>query len=194
MSSRHTPPYLPLVQVLEKFRDILAGFEANGVDPLYVLIGSFVSQPLSRSLGGRETIEAAFTALGDAIALFPRQASNAKFLFVPGTLQIDAPSHVSFHRNDHSCRMNTCNAGPMDAGSSVALPRRPIPQQLTRALRERVKHVTFASNPCRIRCFTQEIVLFREDLLKKMQQHLAIPLILDDPLGAVRCMCPPRSD
>lgn len=97
------PPSL-LMQVLEKFRDILAGFEANGVDPLYVLIGSFVSQPLSRSLGGRETIEAAFTALGDAIALFPRQASNAKFLFVPGTLQIDALRPDSFHHrnNNHS--------------------------------------------------------------------------------------------
>jgi len=71
-------------KVLEKFRDILAGFEANGVNPLYVLIGSFVSQPLSRSLGGRETIEAAFTTLGDTIAQFPRQASKAKFLFVPG--------------------------------------------------------------------------------------------------------------
>lgn len=163
-----------------------------------MLIGSFVSQPLSRSLGGRETIEAAFTALGDAIALYPRQASNAKFLFVPGMLQINAllPSiatiipHLIHSDGDDVIRTLAYNAGPMDAGSSVALPRRPIPQQLTRALRERVKHVTFASNPCRIRCFTQEIVLFREDLLRKMQQHLAVPLILDDPLGEVgRGMC-----
>ena len=44
-----------------------------------------------------------------------------------------------------------------------------------------MRHVTFASNPCRVRYFTQEIVLFREDLLKKMQRHLAVPLTLDDP-------------
>jgi DNA polymerase epsilon subunit 2 len=63
----------------------------------------------------------------------------------------------------------------------VALPRRPIPEQYTKSLRQRVRHITFASNPCRVRYFTQEIVLFREDLLKKMQRHLAVPLVLDDP-------------
>jgi hypothetical protein len=71
--------------------------------------------------------------------------------------------------------------GPLDAGTSVALPRRPIPELYTKSLRQRVRHVTFASNPCRVRYFTQEIVLFREDLLKKMQRHLAVPLVLDDP-------------
>jgi DNA polymerase epsilon subunit 2 len=71
--------------------------------------------------------------------------------------------------------------GPLDAGTSVALPRRPIPEQYTKSLRQRVRHITFASNPCRVRYFTQEIVLFREDLLKKMQRHLAVPLVLDDP-------------
>lgn len=63
----------------------------------------------------------------------------------------------------------------------MALPRRPIPELYTKSLRQRVRHVTFGSNPCRVRYFTQEIVLFREDLLKKMQRHLAVPLVLDDP-------------
>jgi hypothetical protein len=71
--------------------------------------------------------------------------------------------------------------GPLDAGTSVALPRRPVPDEFTRSLRERVRHVTFASNPCRVRYFTQEIVLFRADLLKDMQRHLAVPLVLDGP-------------
>ena len=39
----------------------------------------------------------------------------------------------------------------------------------------KVPHVTFASNPARLRFFTQEIVLFREDLLKKMQRHSVVP-------------------
>lgn len=72
-------------------------------------------------------------------------------------------------------------AGPLDAGSSIALPRRPIPMKLTESLRQRVKHVTFASNPCRVRCYTQEIVLFREDLLRLMQRHLVVPPKLNDP-------------
>lgn len=47
-------------------------------------MGSFISRPVSRSLGGREAIQAAFDALGEIIAKFPHQAENAKFLFVPG--------------------------------------------------------------------------------------------------------------
>jgi DNA polymerase epsilon subunit 2 len=49
-------------------------------------------------------------------------------------------------------------------------------------MRQKVKHVTFASNPCRLRYYTQEIVLFREDLLKKMQRHLVVPLALPEDI------------
>jgi len=140
--------------VLDKLQSIFAGFEDNGTEPLYVLMGNFISKPVARTLGGRDVIQAAFDALGDIIAKFPRQAQFAKFLLVPG---------------------------PLDAGTAVALPRRGIPESLTKSLREKVSHVTFGSNPCRIRYFTQEIVLFREDLLRKMQRHLAVPLDLEDP-------------
>mmetsp|Transcript_12271 Transcript_12271/g.27558 ORF Transcript_12271/g.27558 Transcript_12271/m.27558 type:complete len:260 (+) Transcript_12271:3-782(+) len=137
--------------VLEKLALVLEGFENNGSEPLYVLMGSFISKPISRSPGGREVVEGAFDALADVIARYPRQASMAKFLLVPG---------------------------PLDAGMGVALPRRGIPEQFTKRLRAKVASVTFASNPCRVRYYTQEIVLFREDLLKKMQRHLAVPLDL----------------
>lgn len=63
----------------------------------------------------------------------------------------------------------------------MVLPRRPIPAEFTQPLTDKVKNVTFASNPCRIRYFTQEIVLFREDLLKKMQKNLVLPLNLYRP-------------
>lgn len=38
-----------------------------------------------------------------------------------------------------------------------------------------MKHITFASNPCRVRFYTQELVFFRDDLLKKMQRHSVMP-------------------
>lgn len=88
-------------------------------------------------------------------------------------------------RHTH-CRCNVFVVsvlGPFDAGSSVAYPRRAIPADLTENIRSRISHVTFASNPCRIRFYTQEIVLFREDLLKKMQRHLALPLLLPKSSG-----------
>jgi DNA polymerase epsilon subunit 2 len=189
------------VQVLEKLEAVFAGFEENGSEPLYIIMGSFISRPVARSLGGRETIQAAFDALAGVIGKFPRQAEKAKFLLVPGQWECSGGKYVlkrqSFGRILDSktfflfppgsrcllmlmlCCMSLI--GPMDAGTSVALPRRPIPEQYTKSLRQRVKHITFASNPCRVRYFTQEIVLFREDLLKKMQRHLAVPLVLDNP-------------
>lgn len=69
--------------------------------------------------------------------------------------------------------------GPLDAGTNNALPRRAIPEEFIKDLRKKVTHVTFASNPCRVRFFTQEIVLFREDLLRKMQRHVVVPPSLD---------------
>jgi len=79
------------------------------------------------------------------------------------------------------------STGPLDVGmgASATLPRRPIPAELTGSLRQRVKHVTLASNPCRLRVFTQEVVLFREDLLKTMQRHLAMPLTLPTEVEAI---------
>lgn len=70
--------------MLEKLQSIFAGFENNGSEPLYILMGSFVSKPVSRSVGGREVVQAAFDALGDIISKFPGQAENAKFLLIPG--------------------------------------------------------------------------------------------------------------
>ena len=67
----------------------------------------------------------------------------------------------------------------MDAGTNNALPRRAIPEEFIKDLRKKVTHITFASNPCRVRFFTQEIVLFREDLLRKMQRHVVVPPSLD---------------
>lgn len=132
--------------VLQKLQQVLAGFEANGVDPLFVLIGSFQSKPVARMTGGRGLCKATFAALADVIASCPRLAARAKFLLLPG---------------------------PNDPGCSVALPRRAIPAEFTEALRHKVRHIAFGSNPFRVRYYTREVVFFREDLLKKMQRHLA---------------------
>ena len=72
------------VQVLEKLEQLLAGFESVQAEPLYILIGSFVSKPVNRTQGGREIMQSAFDALGELIARYPHQAQQAKFLLVPG--------------------------------------------------------------------------------------------------------------
>lgn len=140
--------------VVENLEKIFKGFESDDILslPTFVLMGSFITKPV-RAAGGRELTVNAFSALADAITTCPNIAEHAKFLLVPG---------------------------PLDVGVSPALPRRPIPELFTGDLRKRVKKVTFASNPCRLRYYTQEIVLFREDLLKKMQRNVVLPLLTDD--------------
>jgi len=132
--------------VCEKLQQVFEGYDQITPAPLFILMGSFVTKA-SRAPNGRDVASSAFTALADAICSCPNLAQNAKFLLVPG---------------------------PEDPGCGVALPRRAIPEEYTKDLRRRVKNVSFASNPSRVRFYTQEIVLFREDLIKKMQRHCVV--------------------
>ena len=58
-----------------------------------------------------------------------------------------------------------------DAGPGGILPRPPLPGSLTVDLRARVPGILLASNPCRLRYCTQEIIIFRHNLLKSLQGH-----------------------
>jgi DNA polymerase epsilon subunit 2 len=44
----------------------------------------------------------------------------------------------------------------------------------------RVNHVHFTTNPCRLRLFTKEIVIFRDDIANKMRRHCFKPPIDDE--------------
>lgn len=63
--------------------------------------------------------------------------------------------------------------GPRDAGYAGVLPQPPLLAPIVAALRERLPLVVLASNPCRIRYCSQEVVVFRYDLqLEMLRQHL----------------------
>ena len=111
---------------------------------MFVLMGTFVTRLNAKSV---QPSRDTFNSLADIICTCPRLAKEAKFVLIPG---------------------------PEDAGDNAALPRRGISAKLTEELRRRVKHITFGSNPCRIKYYTQEIVLFREDLCRKIQRHAAL--------------------
>jgi DNA polymerase epsilon subunit 2 len=138
---------------LEKLETVLKGFEDNGITPLFIMIGSFFSKSYYTVNGGKQTMKNGFQALSSIIGKFPLQCSESKFLLIPG---------------------------PLDGGLNTLLPRHPIPSELVQSLESNVKHMKFGSNPCRLRCFTQEFVIYREDLLRKMQRHLILPLDLTE--------------
>jgi DNA polymerase epsilon subunit 2 len=146
--------YLDKPLVLEKLETLFQGFENLQVTPLYVLMGSFFSKSYFTVNGGKQIMETCFQQLHDIIVKYPLQASEAKWLFIPG---------------------------PLDAGVNIVLPRKPLPEHLITPFLSggQIKHVKFSTNPCRLRCFTKEIVLSREDILRKMQRHLVLPINKD---------------
>ncbi|KAL5008711.1 hypothetical protein ScPMuIL_014292 [Solemya velum] len=86
-------------------------------------------------------VKEAFDNLAALICDFPQLVENSKFLFVPG---------------------------PQDAGMGTILPRPPIPNSITEDLCRKIPNAVFATNPCRLQYCTQEIVIFREDIVTKM--------------------------
>ncbi|NWH63494.1 DPOE2 polymerase, partial [Geococcyx californianus] len=80
-------------------------------------------------------------ALADIICEYPSIHKSSRFVFVPG---------------------------PEDPGPGSVLPRPPLAENITQEFRQLVPFSVFTTNPCRIQYCTQEIIIFREDLVNKM--------------------------
>jgi co-chaperonin GroES (HSP10) len=130
--------------VLDKLEVMFEGYSDFAPLPVFVFMGNFTSKPLLSSFNGANDSISYFEDLANLICKFPKIASEGRFVFVPG---------------------------PNDPGLTGVLPRGPIPNYFTGAVRSKVKHAFFASNPCRMRFFTKELVFFRDDLVSKMRRH-----------------------
>lgn len=136
--------HLDKSEVLEKLEILFNGYKDMDPLPVFVFMGDFCSVPMSAARDGTKMVIGYYEELANLIAKFPRLASDARFLFVPG---------------------------PNDPGMGDVLPRPPIPKHFTASLRSKVSHAVFASNPCRIRFFTKELVFFRQDLIHKLRRN-----------------------
>lgn len=86
-----------------------------------------------------------FDALADLIASYPLITRSTHFVFIPG---------------------------PLDITVNSTLPRKPLLSTLTGRLKTKIPKVHFGTNPCRIKIFNQEIVIFREDLLARLLRNV----------------------
>jgi DNA polymerase epsilon subunit 2 len=144
-----------------------AAAEGAAEDPAalhFVLVGNFVEAPFNYGDCGSlsqvaQSERARYTSgldrLADLIAEFPAIAASSHFILVPG------PNDPTF--------------------GGFILPQPPLPQTFTAALRKKVAHVTLATNPCRIRFFSQELIVFRDDLYRKARRH-CLPAL--PPIGS----------
>lgn len=125
-------------KVVSKFKILLSGY--SQIPPaLFIICGNFLSKPHgSKHL---QVLKNAFKELGKIVALFPSLVENSRFMFVPG---------------------------PQDPGPGNILPRPPISKYLTEEIRENVPFCEFVSNPCRLQYCSQEIVIYREDIINKV--------------------------
>uniref|UniRef100_A0A8D0BMS0 DNA polymerase epsilon subunit n=1 Tax=Salvator merianae TaxID=96440 RepID=A0A8D0BMS0_SALMN len=58
--------------------------------------------------------------------------------------------------------------GSEDPGPGSILPRPPLTGNITEEFRQQVPFSVFTTNPCRVQYCTQEIIIFREDMVNKM--------------------------
>jgi len=130
--------WLDNVSVVEKLRTLFAGY--NSMPPTaFVLCGNFLS--CVGESGYSSKLKDHFKMLGEMIAGYPQLAAESMFLFVPG---------------------------PADPGSPNIFPRPPLPRHITKELQKNVPNAKLLSNPARVQYCTQEIVIFREDIVTKM--------------------------
>ncbi|GAB4860583.1 DNA-directed DNA polymerase epsilon, subunit B [Ancistrocladus abbreviatus] len=147
-------------QTMGKLAAVFDGYESVEVVPsLFVLMGNFCSRPCNLSFHSFSGLRLCFGKLGKMIGDHPRLKEHSRFLFVPG---------------------------PDDIGPSTSLPRCALPKYLSQELQEHVPNALFLSNPCRIKFYNQEIVVFRQDLLYRMRRSCLLPPSTDetsDPFG-----------
>lgn len=119
--------------------------ENSFIPKVIVMCGNFTSRSIMQG-GGRDIqcYQENFDSLADLIASYPQITRETHFVFVPG---------------------------PLDITGSSALPRRPILSTFTSHLRSKIPKVHFTSNPCRLKFFGQEIVIFREDTMARMLRN-----------------------
>ncbi|CAA7259855.1 unnamed protein product [Cyclocybe aegerita] len=120
--------------------------ENEFIPKVIVMCGNFTSKSIAHG-NGRDVqrYQDNFDSLADLIAAYPLITRSAHFIFVPG---------------------------PLDITVNSTLPRRSLLSTFTGRLKSKVPKVHFATNPCRIKFFNQEIVIFREDLMARMLRNV----------------------
>ncbi|WFC97212.1 DNA-directed DNA polymerase [Malassezia brasiliensis] len=143
---------------LSHLRALFQGYQDADFVPLaMVLCGNFCGTRGADDAAQLARYEEGFAALAEILARFPRLLDEMHLVLVPG---------------------------PDDPVATPVLPRARIPAPLVARFERRLprafcaERVHWASNPCRLVYFSQEMVVFRDDVMSKMLRS-ALPLSTD---------------
>lgn len=141
--------WLDKQETMEKLEQVFDGYEQVAIVPtLFVLCGPFCSKPCNLALSDFSSLRTQFGRLGAMVARHQRIAESSQFLFIPG---------------------------PGDPGPAEVLPRPALPKHFSDEVSRSLPGAVFGSNPCRIRWYSQEIVICRQNLLHRMQRACLLP-------------------
>ena len=166
--------WLDRPETFEALEMIFSGYEeADAVPAMFVLIGNFTSRRGDGGGGGSgggagggggggggggaggadggadyPALKDGFAALASLVERHAKVRDASRFVFVPG---------------------------PGDPGLGGALPQPPLPDYFAAEVKRALPRCVFATNPCRIRYFTKEIVVFRHDALTAARRRCLAP-------------------
>uniref|UniRef100_A0A8D0BVR7 DNA polymerase epsilon subunit n=1 Tax=Salvator merianae TaxID=96440 RepID=A0A8D0BVR7_SALMN len=130
--------WLDQAEVLEKLRIMFSGY--SSMPPTcFFFCGNFSSAPYGKNQ--IQSLKGSLKALADIICEYPSIHKSSRFVFIPGS---------------------------EDPGPGSILPRPPLTGNITEEFRQQVPFSVFTTNPCRVQYCTQEIIIFREDMVNKM--------------------------
>mmetsp|Transcript_64930 Transcript_64930/g.141520 ORF Transcript_64930/g.141520 Transcript_64930/m.141520 type:complete len:554 (+) Transcript_64930:69-1730(+) len=151
--------HLDSARTLERLQDLFQGYESTEPPVGYVLMGSFCSSAFVPTAEGVREYREGFERLKFMMRNLPRHSQRgSRFVFIPG---------------------------PNDPGASM-LPRAPLADYITANMAKELPGVIMATNPCRLRHFSREMVFFRHDVLRLLRRNEAVPLrerCRDDAMG-----------
>ncbi|XP_042224054.1 DNA polymerase epsilon subunit 2-like [Homarus americanus] len=130
--------WLDKIKVTEKLQTLFNGY-AQFPPTAFIFCGNFVSS--CHGAQQAHDLRQALGSLGTLIAGYPELMAHSRFIFVPG---------------------------PNDPGPCNIYPRPTSPANITEEIKKAVPSAFFVSNPCRLLFCTQEIVIFRENIVAKM--------------------------
>eukprot|EP00877_Chromochloris_zofingiensis_P012640 jgi/Chrzof1/762/Cz01g27210.t1 len=142
--------WLDKQETMDALHTIFLGFEEADVVPeMFVMMGNFCSRSCSGTPNADYlALKDGFSSLAQLIEQYPKIKDGSRFVFVPG---------------------------PADPGLGCVLPQPPLPSFFTSEVAQVLPGAVFTTNPCRIKYYNKEIVVFRHDLIKQMRRRCLVP-------------------
>lgn len=141
--------HLDSMQVLDKLTRVFEGYENAGPPAAYVFMGNFTSSAFVGTAEGVSNYRDGFEHLKFKMKLLPNHVQKGtRFIFIPGQ---------------------------KDPGAQT-LPKGPLSDYMTAGLAKEIPGVIMATNPCRLRHCSKELIFFRHDVLRLLRRHEVVPL------------------